>query len=81
MFEFHTRCDSCGSTLIQPGPFVERAGRVSVERRCPECERLDGVVVSLDVARAWRERERALWEELADLADNVARADMLILEP
>jgi hypothetical protein len=76
-----TRCAGCGSSLVQAGPFVPRSGTVTVRRLCPECGRCDWVNVDADRAAAWSDREAQIRAELEATADELQRADAVILEP
>jgi hypothetical protein len=67
------RCRACSSRLIQPVRIWFLVdGRRAVERRCPECERHDRVLVEPVVAAALMRRERRLRERFRSLVEALA---------
>jgi DNA-directed RNA polymerase subunit RPC12/RpoP len=51
-------CPACSSRLIYPLSFEpDAAGRVVVERRCPDCEHSDCVTCAATAVEVWVKRE------------------------
>jgi hypothetical protein len=66
------RCPCCGSRLIYPRDASGASGFVVFDRRCPECEYRDSVVVSALAADVWAHHQQRIRAELVGLADELA---------
>jgi hypothetical protein len=65
-----TSCRDCGSRLLQlERIWLLRGARHVAERRCPECQRRDSVVVEDAALAAWMRRERRLRAALRELVE------------
>ena len=66
------RCPSCESRLIYPRDAGGTNGLVIFDRRCPECEYRDSVVVGALAATTWARHHQRIRAQLEHLADELA---------
>jgi hypothetical protein len=71
------RCPSCASRLIYPRDAGGTSGHVRFDRRCPECEYRDSVVVGPLAATVWSRHHQRIRAQLSNLADELARGQAI----
>jgi hypothetical protein len=71
------RCPHCGSRLIYPRDVGGTGATVMFDRRCPECEYCDRVLLNPVAAAVWSRHEDRVRADLAALADALARGEAI----
>jgi DNA-directed RNA polymerase subunit RPC12/RpoP len=70
-------CPHCGSRLIYPRDVGGSGAAVLFDRRCPDCEFRDWVLLHPMAAAVWSRHQDRVRADLAALADALARGEAI----